>query len=76
MELPAYGPRSPAPSPLAPFEAFLREPVGRFPDLTGRRLCREIRKSGFTGGYSTVTDLRRHADLLLEGTATRQVQPP
>ena len=26
-------------SPLAPFEAFLRDRVSRFPDLTGRRLC-------------------------------------
>jgi transposase len=59
MEPPAYKAREPAPSPLAPFEAFLCERVGRFPDLTGRRLWREIRELGFTGGYSTVTDFLR-----------------
>jgi len=59
LEPPAYKPREPAPSPLEPFEAFLRERVVRFPDLTGRRLWREIRDLGFTGGYSTVTDFLR-----------------
>jgi hypothetical protein len=37
LEPPAYTPRPPVPSPLAPFEAFLRERVRRFPDLTGRK---------------------------------------
>ena len=59
LEPPAYKPREPSPSPLAPFEAFLRERVGRFPDLTGRRLWREVRNLGFVGGYSTVTDFLR-----------------
>ena len=59
FEPPAYTPRPPAPSPLAPFEAFLRERVGRFPELTGRRLWREVRELGFPGGYSTVTDFLR-----------------
>ena len=59
LEPPAYKPREPAPSPLGPFEAFLRERVGRFPDLTGRRLWREVRDLGFAGGYSTVTDFLR-----------------
>ena len=47
----AYKPREPTPSPLGPFEAFLRERVGRFPDLTGRRLWREVRDLGFAGGF-------------------------
>jgi transposase len=59
LEPPTYAPRPPAPSPLAPIEAFLRERVGRFPDLTGRRLWREMRELGFTGGYSIVTDFLR-----------------
>ena len=59
MQAPAYTPREPVPSPLAPFHAFLRERVGRFPDLTGRRLWRKIRDIGFTGGYATVTDFLR-----------------
>ncbi|MFL5334661.1 MAG: IS21 family transposase [Geminicoccaceae bacterium] len=59
MEPPAYKPREPGPSLISPFEAFLRERVGRFPDLTGRRLWREIRELGFTGAYSTVTEFLR-----------------
>jgi transposase len=59
MEPPAYKPREPGPSLLRPYEAFLRERVGRFPDLTGRRLWREIRDLGFTGAYSTVTEFLR-----------------
>jgi len=59
LEPPAYKPREPGPSLLGPFEAFLRERVGRFPDLTGRRLWREIRELGFTGAYSTVTEFLR-----------------
>lgn len=59
LEPPAYKPREPAPSPLAPFQAFLRERVARFPELTGRRLWREVRDLGFNGGYATVTDFLR-----------------
>lgn len=59
LEPPAYKPREPASSPLAPFAAFLRERIARFPELTGRRLWREVRDLGFTGGYATVTDFLR-----------------
>jgi transposase len=59
LEPPAYKPREPGPSPIGPFEAFLRERVGRFPELTGRRLWRELREIGFEGGYSTVTEFLR-----------------
>ncbi|AWK85845.1 IS21 family transposase [Azospirillum thermophilum] len=59
LEPPAYKPRQPAPSLLRPFEAYLRERVARFPELTGRRLWREVRDLGFTGGYSTVTEFLR-----------------
>ena len=59
LEPPAYKPREPGPSLIRPFEAFLRERVSRFPDLAGQRLWREIRELGFTGGYSTVTELLR-----------------
>ena len=56
LEPPTYKPREPGPSLLGPFEAFLRERVERFPELTGRRLWREVRELGFRGGYSTVTE--------------------
>ncbi|MDO9714555.1 helix-turn-helix domain-containing protein, partial [Paracraurococcus lichenis] len=53
LEPPVYKPREPGPSLLGPYEAFLRERVERFPELTGRRLWREVRELGFTGGYSS-----------------------
>jgi transposase len=59
LEPPVYKPREPSPSLLAPFEAFLRERVERFPELTGRRLWREVRELGFGGGYSTITEFLR-----------------
>jgi len=76
LEPPAYKPREPAPSPLAPFEAFLRERVGRFPDLTGRRLWREVRDLGFAGGYSTVTDFLRMVRPPAEPAFERRFETP
>lgn len=76
LEPPAYTPRPPAPSPLAPFEAFLRERVSRFPDLTGRRLWREVRELGFAGGYSTVTDFLRTVRPPVEPPFERRFETP
>jgi transposase len=59
LEPPVYKPREPSPSLLASYEAFLRERVERFPELTGRRLWREVRELGFEGAYSTVTEFLR-----------------
>ncbi|MHB0708093.1 IS21 family transposase [Roseomonas mucosa] len=59
LEPPAYKPRDPGPSLTGPFEAFLRERIDRFPELTGRRLWREVRELGFTGAYSTITEFLR-----------------
>jgi transposase len=76
LEPPAYKPREPTPSPLGPFEAFLRERVGRFPDLTGRRLWREVRDLGFAGGYSTVTDFLRTIRPPAEPAFERRFETP
>src|SRR4051812_14095163 len=59
LEPPAYKPRGASPSLVRPFEAYLRERLERFPELTGRRLWREIRGLGFGGGYSTLTEFLR-----------------
>ena len=59
LEAPAYGPRRPRPSKLAPYEDYLRERVTRFPELSGKRLQREITGLGYTGGYTAVTDFLR-----------------
>lgn len=59
LEPPVYGPRRPQTTVLQPFERYLRERIAAFPQLTGRRLHRELRELGYTGGYTTVTDFLR-----------------
>ena len=67
LEPPAYGPRPPRASKVAPFSRYLRERLATFPQLTGRRLHRELRDLGYTGGYSILTDLLREI---------RPIEPP
>jgi transposase len=59
LEPPAYGPRQPRISQLQAFEPYLRQRLAAFPQLTGRRLHRELRDLGYTGGYTILTDLLR-----------------
>ena len=59
LEPPMYGPRAPQASKIAPFTRYLRERLAAFPQLTGRRLHRELRELGYTGGYSILTDFLR-----------------
>ena len=61
MEPPAYGPRPQRPCQLAPYEAYLRERIAVWPELTGKRLLREIRELGYSGCYSVLTDFLRAA---------------
>ncbi len=61
LEAPAYGPRPPRPSLLAPYEAYLRERIAAYPELSGKRLLREIRELGYKGGYTILTDFLRDA---------------
>src|SRR3954469_15393159 len=59
LEPPAYGPGEPRATQLQAFEPYLRQRLGAFPQLTGRRLHRELRELGYTGGYTILTDLLR-----------------
>ena len=59
LEAPAYGPRLPRPRVLEPYEDYLCQRVASFPDLSGRRLLREIEDLGYQGGYTAVTDFLR-----------------
>src|SRR6201994_576281 len=59
LEPPMYGPRPPRASKIAPFSRYLRERLAAFPQLTGRRLHRELRELGYTGGYSILTGVLR-----------------
>lgn len=58
---PAYRPRPPRPRQLAPYEAYLRERIAAWPELSGKRLLREIRELGYQGCYSVLTDFLREA---------------
>ena len=53
------GPRQPRISQLRAFEPYLRQRLVAFPQLSGRRLHRELRDLGYSGGYSILTDLLR-----------------
>ena len=61
LEPPAYSRRAPVERLIAPYEDYLRERVSAYPELSGKRLLREIRELGYTGGYTAVTDLLREA---------------
>src|SRR6201989_3547973 len=59
LEPPSYGPRQPQVSQLRAFEPYLRGRLAAYPQLTGRRLHRELRDLGYTRGYTLLTDLLR-----------------
>ena len=59
LEPPVYSPRPPRPLLIDGFASYLRERVAAFPELTGRRLWREVRDLGFSGDYTTVTGFLR-----------------
>lgn len=59
LEALVYGPRQPRSRVIEPYEDYLQERIQAFPDLSGARLLREIRKLGYDGGYTAVTDFLR-----------------
>ncbi len=59
LEPPLYGPRPPKPCALDPFLPYLRERVAAWPELSGKRLWRELKERGYQGCYSRVTDALR-----------------
>ena len=59
MEAPVYGPRQPRARMIAPYEAFVRERLAAFPELSIPRLLREIRPLGYAGGRTMLGDFVR-----------------
>ena len=61
MASPAYSPRAAQPRLIAPYEDYLRARITAWPDLSGKRLLRELKERGYPGCYSVVTDFLRDA---------------
>jgi transposase len=59
LEPPVYGPRPPQACRLDPYKAYLQERITAYPQLSGRRLLREVRDLGYDGGYTAITDFLR-----------------
>jgi hypothetical protein len=64
LEPPTYGPRQPRVTQLRAFEPYLRERLAAFPQLTGRRLHRELRDLGWLSDL--VAAGRNKDDFLIE----------
>ncbi len=76
LEAPAYGPRAARPRLLEAYEDYLRERISRFPDLSGKRLLREIKELGYAGGYTAVTDFLRQVRPPRRPTFERRFETP
>jgi transposase len=77
LEPPAYKKRPPAPSLVDGFEPYLRERLAAYPALTARRLFREMKERGFSGGYSVVRNrVRDIRPVRSIGYETRFETPP
>jgi transposase len=59
LEAPTYGPRAPQPTLIECYEDYLAARVAAYPELSGKRLLREIREMGYAGGYTRLTDFLR-----------------
>ncbi len=76
LEAPAYKPREPRARVIGPFEDYLQERLRAFPDLTAKRLMREIRERGYEGGYTSVKDFAREARPAKEARFERRFETP
>jgi transposase len=56
-----YNPRPAQPRLIEPYEDYLRARITAWPDLSGKRLLRELKERGYTGCYSVITDFLRDA---------------
>ncbi len=59
VEPPQYGPRQPRPRIMDPYEAYVRERLAAFPELSVPRLLREIQPLGYRGGRTMLGDFVR-----------------
>jgi transposase len=76
LEAPVYGPRPSRESFLTPFKDYLRERVGAFPELSGKRLFREVRAMGYEGSYSTLKPFLREVRPPIRTQFERRFETP
>lgn len=82
LVVPKYAPRSPRPTLLDPYRAYLHERVVAWPELSGVRLLREVRERGYGGGITQLNDFLRSVrpapvapfEVRFETAAGRQAQ--
>ena len=76
LEPPVYGPRPLRGSKLDAYRGYLRHRVSEFPDLSGRRLLREIREMGYEGGYTTLKAYLREVRPTMHHPFERRFETP
>jgi len=76
LEEPRYAPRDPRPRLIDPYARYLQDRVAQYPDLSGKRLLREIRDLGYEGGYTAVKEVLREARPPKRPTFERRFETP
>src|SRR3954471_342171 len=76
LEPPAYTPRPPRQTLVGPYEPYLRERLQAVPELSGRRLLRDIRALGYQGSYTVLKDFLRTIRPKAEAPFERRFETP
>lgn len=76
LEAPEYKQREPRARVIDRYADYLRERLAAFPDLSAKRLMREIRERGYQGGYTAVKDFVREIRPPKETRFERRFETP
>ena len=76
LEPPVYTPRPPKEPVMASRQDYLRQRVQAVPELTAKRLLREIRDLGYTGGHTAVKTYVRGVRPAASPTFERRFETP
>lgn len=76
LEAPVYSPRPPKKPVIAPWRDYLWQRIQALPELTTKRLMREIRDLGYTGGHTAVKACVRSVRLTASPLFERRFETP
>jgi len=76
LEAPEYKQREPRARVIDRYADYLRGRLAAFPDLSAKRLMREIRERGYQGGYTAVKDFVRELRPPKETRFERRFETP